>query len=204
MTAHWFRVIRRILNGWYMDQRQHRLFLRGVYMHVIILIISAALMMTILFLGGNYAASALKTYMDAPYICGTFVWTGFDYIGGTQLFNFPKQIKLFRNSRFGRIPPKIYFICISQDGHLSRWFTSCHIGTGLPVILWRYGSILIASRWNCSWMVFLGKKLQTAIGGKYQFEYFGSLRFRHVEGCRIWFCWECDCIRYHGHSCRWS
>jgi beta-galactosidase len=121
---------------------------------------------------GEYASIELKKHMtDISYLAGMFVWTGFDYIGEPTPFNaYPTKSSYFGIYDTCGFPKDIMYM------YQSRWTTNPMIHI-LPHWDWTDGNIKVWLYSNCYKVELflngtsLGEKLQTNIGGKYQFEY---------------------------------
>lgn len=119
---------------------------------------------------GDPASTALKRHMDNDYLAGMFIWTGFDYIGEPTPFNaYPTRSSYFGIIDLAGFPKDIYYM------YQSRWTNDPmihilpHWDDSSATKVWLYS--------NCNSVELflngtsLGKKQQTEIGTKYQFEY---------------------------------
>ena len=121
---------------------------------------------------GDPAYKALKRHMASDYICGMFVWTGFDYIGEPTPYNvYPTRSSYFGIVDLAGFPKDIYYM------YQSRW-------TNKPMIHilphWTQKADSIINVWlysNCYKVALylngslIGEKLQSNIGSKYEFSY---------------------------------
>lgn len=123
---------------------------------------------------GSYAADALRAHMTNASSGGMFVWTGWDYIGEPTPFNrYPAKSSYFGIVDLAGFPKDIYYM------YQSRWTEKpmVHIcpmdwdnwAAGSTVKVWLYSNCESVELFQDG--VSLGRKKQSRIGSKYQFEY---------------------------------
>lgn len=120
---------------------------------------------------GSSAANAIKLHFeDLPYLCGMFVWTGFDYIGEPTPFNkYPAKSSYFGIVDLAGFPKDIYYMYQSQwtDTPMLHILPHWNWSNGDTVNVWVYS--------NCEQVeLFLnGTSLgvKTSKGSKYQYEW---------------------------------
>ena len=129
---------------------------------------------------GSYAGRAVQDHMENAYSGGMFVWTGWDYIGEPTPFNkYPAKSSYFGIVDTAGIPKDVYYM------YQSRWTTTpmVHIFPRDLDSLENGSYPFIGAYSNCdSVELFVngtscGVKTQADIGDKYQFSWWGKVKY---------------------------
>lgn len=85
---------------------------------------------------GATAESAWYAVREAPYIAGTFVWTGFDYLGEPTPFPWPARSSYFGIVDLAGFPKDTYWM------YQSEWRNDINVLHVLPHWNWKEGDVI--------------------------------------------------------------
>lgn len=88
----------------------------------------------------NYHEEAWKAVRDRDFIAGTFIWTGFDYLGEPTPYSWPSRSSYFGIVDLAGFPKDAYYMYKSEwtDDTVLHLFPHWNWTEGEPVDIWAY------------------------------------------------------------------
>jgi beta-galactosidase len=123
---------------------------------------------------GRSHENSIRDVKKYPYICGQFIWTGFDYIGEPTPYGFPARSSYFGIVDLAGFPKDVYYMYQSEwrdDIDVLHLFPHWNHQPGEVVDLWVY--------YNHA------DEVELFLNGK-------SLGTKHKEGDDLHLCWRVD------------
>jgi len=89
---------------------------------------------------GNYHEEGWKAIRDRDFVAGTFIWTGFDYLGEPTPYSWPSRSSYFGIVDLAGFPKDAYYFYQSEwtDKTVLHLFPHWNWAEGEPVDIWAY------------------------------------------------------------------
>lgn len=89
---------------------------------------------------GTYHENSLRVMKNSDFICGQYIWTGFDYLGEPTPFNYPARSSYFGIIDLAGFPKDVYYMYQSEwtDKQMLHLFPHWNWMEGQDIDMWAY------------------------------------------------------------------